>query len=237
MKKNINALCNETYAVAFYTFQNASVIKDRILKIISEYLDIVNAKFTIYADGDAIFKKSNDKDIVELLASLLNDCNFENSFLFQSYNDYQEKAHNIALNLDMMDCNPALPIILPNILYLEFPADIYIYDIYSFMKDVCDCLDIEYACCNPIIAHNQLHYPDSLSMAIKLAYKKLLYSVNNGTFFNYSLLKQLINHKIGTINLIQIFSEKFNIDVIDGIKNYNELYFESGENFTVVSAF
>ena len=229
MKSNIDSLYGESLAVVFYSYQMASNIKSKLLFIIQEYLDIVNTIFTTYAFNNGKLKKIvKKKNVVKMIFDFMDTHDFNNFFCFQINNDTLDKIHDSCFELYISDFLSDVP----NQIYFEFPINSDISDIYSFMKNVCDLIDIEYACCNPIMSYNSLHYPISIAKSSQCALKKSLYNTKYSIYLNDSLLVHLNNHKIGMVNLIQFFSLNFNIE----FSKENEIYYERMENYSIISA-
>ena len=230
MKKNTNAYCGESFAVVFYTFQKSSEIRTSLIRIIKEYFDIINPVFTKYALNDGKYKNvPSNKNVVEFVEETIEKYDFEESMCFQICNDYPDKIHNAGFELYLR----SYTVSLPSEIYFEFPIDSDITDIFSFMKYACDLINIKYAFCNPIVSYNILHYPASASKATQMVLDKRLYHTKDDICLNRTLSVHFKDNKIGIVNLIQFFSDDFNID-FDYDESF-EIYFERGENYFALS--
>lgn len=233
MKKDTSAYCGESFAVVFYTFQKASEIRPRLISVIKEYFDIVNPVFTKYALNDGKYKNvPSNKNAVEIVEEIIEKYDFERSMCFQICNDDPDKIHNAGFELYLDDYTESMP----SEIYFEFPMDSDITDIFSFMNTFCCLINIKYAFCNPIISYNILHYPASASKATQMVLDKRLYHTKNDICLNGTLEQHFKDNKIGIVNLIQFFSDDFDIDFVNDCQESDEIYFERGENYFSLSA-
>ncbi len=192
--------------VKFYFYESSAKYKKEIRKIFEKYCDIADGTFLFCACHDNLNLKSFKKEQKKYFNRFIDSSDFESSRYILFTNATLEQVQSVKCEMMLSNIDPDYIFKLPNEMYFEFLPSVCYENICSFVRFVCETMDVHYCCCNALLGTND-HYPNkSKSMAVKLIQNNKCLSDRYSVWSNRELLKNL-KFQIDGPNAVQVLSK------------------------------